>query len=148
MGRWQPEGLTEGHEVARQTSKRMVVQARQLRKEMSLPEVLLWRELRRSGLRFRRQHPSGPFVLDFYCPSARLAIEVDGIAHDMGNRSVRDEERTAFLKVRGIDVMRVAAVEILNAPATVAEALVMACRERCGQAPPPSLLPQGRSPSP
>ncbi len=99
---------------------------------MSLPEVLLWQELRRSDLSFRRQHPAGPFVLDLYCAAAKLAIEVDGISHDMGSNPVRDEERSAFLKGRGIDVIRIAAVEVLKAPAAVAEAIVVACRERCG----------------
>jgi very-short-patch-repair endonuclease len=59
--------------------------ARALRRKMSLPEVVLWQALRRgqvAGLRFRRQHPIGPYILDFYCLSARLAIEVDGFAHD------------------------------------------------------------------
>ena len=54
--------------------------ARRLRKEMSLPEVLLWQDLRKrpDGAKFRRQHPAGMYVLDFYCSDARLAIEVDG----------------------------------------------------------------------
>ena len=108
------------------------MQARQFRKKMSLPEVRLWRELRGSDLRFRRQHPAGPFVLDFYCPAAKLAIEVDGIAHDMGARSLRDEERSAFLKRRGIEMVRIAAGDVLKAPATVAEAIVAVCCERYG----------------
>ena len=60
--------------------------ARQLRRSMSLPEVLLWRELRKrpGGLRFRRQHPAGPYVLDFACLDARVALEVDGEAHGLG----------------------------------------------------------------
>jgi very-short-patch-repair endonuclease len=59
--------------------------ARALRDDMSLPEIVLWQVLRKrglSGLRFRRQHPVGPYILDFYCPAARLAIEVEGLAHD------------------------------------------------------------------
>jgi hypothetical protein len=61
-------------------------QARKLRRDMSLPEVILWEHLRRgglSGMHFRRQHPAGPYVLDFYCAASRLAIEVDGAAHDL-----------------------------------------------------------------
>ena len=55
--------------------------ARGLRRSLTLPEGLLWRELRKrpEGLKFRRQHPAGPFVLDFVCLQARLAIEVDGV---------------------------------------------------------------------
>jgi very-short-patch-repair endonuclease len=67
--------------------------ARVLRSTLSLPEKLLWVRLRRRepGLpRFRRQHPIGPFVLDFYCSDARLDIEIDGQSHGMGDRPERD----------------------------------------------------------
>ncbi|MDB5670096.1 MAG: hypothetical protein JWO25_1055, partial [Alphaproteobacteria bacterium] len=69
--------------------------ARGLRREMSLPEVLLWTRLRRrpQGFKFRRQQPAGRYVLDFYCHEAGLAIEVDGEAHDRGDRPQRDAER-------------------------------------------------------
>ncbi len=58
--------------------------ARAMRKTMSEPEVMLWSRLRGRGPdrpTFRRQHPVGSIVLDFYCPSARLAVEVDGAIH-------------------------------------------------------------------
>jgi hypothetical protein len=54
--------------------------ARRLRKHMSLPEVLLWRLLRKASPPIRRQHPLGAYVVDFYCPAAKLIIEVDGFA--------------------------------------------------------------------
>lgn len=75
---------------------------------MSLPEVLLWLELRArpDGLKFRRQHGAGGFVLDFYCHSARLCVEVDGIAHDMGDNPERDAERDAWLVMQEIRVLR------------------------------------------
>jgi very-short-patch-repair endonuclease len=63
---------------------------------MSLPEIVLWQALQKlwlGGLRFRRQHPIGPYILDFYCPSARLAIEVDGFAHDTVAEAHRDPRR-------------------------------------------------------
>jgi very-short-patch-repair endonuclease len=72
------------------TDRATVIRARKLRRIMTSPEVRLWQYLRTSpeGLKFSRQHPVGRFVLDFYCPSARTAIEVDGLVHDMGdNRS-------------------------------------------------------------
>ncbi|WP_307083476.1 endonuclease domain-containing protein [Sphingomonas faeni] len=55
---------------------------------MTLPEIALWRALRTNeeGLRFRKQHAAGPYVLGFYCAPARLAIEVDGEAHNQGDR--------------------------------------------------------------
>jgi len=78
---------------------------------MTLPEVLLWRELRKSplGIKFRRQHPVGPFVLEFYCPQAKLGIEVDGMAHDMEGRPEQDEARTTGLAGRDIGLLRIPA---------------------------------------
>ena len=69
----------------------IVKRARTLRSEMTLPEGVLWRELRKrpKGLKFRRQHPAGIYVLDFYCAAARLAVEVDGAVHD-GQRFLLD----------------------------------------------------------
>lgn len=65
-----------------------------------------------SGLRFRRQHPIGPFVLDFYCPGARLAIEVDGMGHTHPERAAADRRRTAWLATQGIGVLRVQAEDV------------------------------------
>ena len=94
-----------------------VARARALRREMTLPEVVLWQRLRRGGLdgrRFRRQHAIGPYVLDFYCSEARLAIEVDGSAHDGPDRAVRDARRSAWLSERGIAVLRLLAADVLR----------------------------------
>ena len=73
-----------------------IYEARRARREMSLPEVLLWQRLKGSpqGIAFRKQHPIGQYRADFYCALARLVIEVDGIAHDLGDRPERDVERT------------------------------------------------------
>ena len=76
--------------------------ARRLRRKLSLPEKLLWVRLRRSKVRFRRQHPIGPYVLDFYCAKMKLAIEVDGAAHDFGSRPQKDAIRTEWLKSQGV----------------------------------------------
>ena len=102
-------------------------QARRLRRELSLPEMLLWVRLRAGPIRFRRQHPLGPYILDFYCPAAKLAIEVDGEAHDMGDRPQRDEVRTAWLEGQGIKMMRVPARDVLADPDAVADALLRLC---------------------
>jgi len=106
--------------------------ARRLRRELSLPEGLLWRELRRqpSGVKIRRQHPLGPYVLDFYCAGAKLAIEIDGIAHDMGNRPERDMARDTFVRAQGTDVLRIPASVVLKSPIDAAEAVIAACKER------------------
>jgi very-short-patch-repair endonuclease len=64
--------------------KRTADMAKALRVNLSLPEAMLWRELKRSAggeVQFRKQHPFGPYVLDFYCARARLCVEVDGYAH-------------------------------------------------------------------
>jgi very-short-patch-repair endonuclease len=90
--------------------------ARRLRREMSLPEVLLWRELRQrpEGLKFRKQHPAGPYAADFFCHEARLVIEVDGEAHERGNRPARDEERNAWFVERRFRVLRIPAADVLG----------------------------------
>ena len=81
---------------------------------MTPPEARLWHFLRghKQGLKFRRQHPIGPFILDFYCPAAKLAVEVDGAGHDHPDQMARDARRTAWLNRRGIRVLRVAALDI------------------------------------
>jgi very-short-patch-repair endonuclease len=73
---------------------------------------------------FRRQHPIGPYVLDFYCAKARLAIELDGAGHDTGDRPQRDLRRTVWLEVRGITVMRIAANDLTRRLDEVADAIV------------------------
>jgi very-short-patch-repair endonuclease len=100
-----------------------VARARSLRQRMTLPEVLLWRALRGrdSDVVFRRQFPLGPYVLDFYCPAARLAVEVDGAAHEMGDHPERDARRDRWCKEQGIDTLRIAAAAVLAEPDAVAE---------------------------
>jgi very-short-patch-repair endonuclease len=95
-----------------------------LRATLSLPEKLLWVRLRRRepGLpTFRRQHPSGPYVLDFYCSHARLCIEVDGESHFMGNRPERDARRDAYLHANHIEVVRISASYVLDDPEQATE---------------------------
>ncbi len=91
--------------------------ARRLRRKMTLPEVLLWEKLRDrrlNGLHFRRQHPVGPYILDFYCSAARAAIEVDGAGHEHPGQSRRDLRRDRWLAENGIRVLRFPATDILN----------------------------------
>ena len=83
---------------------------RQLRKQMTKAEVILWTRLRRgsmSGLRFRRQHPIGPFVADFACVQARLVVEVDGPSHWTDEGLAYDARRTNFLRRSGWRELRV-----------------------------------------
>src|SRR5437868_3594940 len=88
--------------------------ARTLRRKMTLPEILLWQELRGrklNGLHFRNQHAKEPYVLDFYCAKANLAVEVDGITHE--GRAGHDARRDAWLAEQGIRTIRIPAVDIL-----------------------------------
>ncbi len=112
-----------------QTTRKTVVKARSLRRAMTLPEGLLWRVLRQrpEGLKFRRQHPCGRYVLDFYCESAKLGIEVDGVAHDMGDRPRRDAERDNWLADQGITILRIPAVDVLQEFEAVIQQIVAAC---------------------
>jgi very-short-patch-repair endonuclease len=92
----------------------MTARARDLRKRISPIERKLWHALRDSqlGASFRRQHPVGPYVLDFYCPSVRLAIELDGDDH--ATRTKSDSRRTRFLNQRGIHVIRFSNRDVWN----------------------------------
>jgi very-short-patch-repair endonuclease len=119
-----------------EAAKRTVVNARRLRKEMTPPEVRLWGVLRRramSDLRFRRQHPIGPFILDFYCDSAKLAIEVDGDFHGIGDQPARDARREGWLAEHGVETLRIPAVEIRDNLDGVFSDILRAARERLGR---------------
>ncbi len=91
--------------------------ARRLRREMTLPEVLLWQALRNHALadeRFRRQHPCGPYSLDFFCAAAKLAVEIDGAVHDDPARFAKDRSRDRFLDEQRIRVIRFNARDVLD----------------------------------
>jgi len=72
-------------------------------------EAVLWFWLRAKrlwGFKFRRQHPCGPYILDFYCPGKRVAVELDGGQHFEPAAQVYDERRTTYLRARGISLLR------------------------------------------
>ncbi|MDQ2892462.1 MAG: endonuclease domain-containing protein [Pseudomonadota bacterium] len=81
---------------------------------MTLPEILLRQALRQrpGGHRFRKQHPAGELVLDFFCAEAKLCIEVDGEVHDRGDQPAFDVERDAWLRLHGIDTLRITAADV------------------------------------
>jgi very-short-patch-repair endonuclease len=103
---------------------------------MTPPERRLWNALRAGpgDFKFRKQHPADPYTLDFYCHSAALAIEVDGIVHEMGNNIVRDARRDRWLAERGIEVLRIPAIELKHNLEGVVRLIVSRCVER---SPPP-----------
>ncbi len=85
-------------------------------------EARLWTLLQNGqvgGRRFRRQYGVGPYVLDFYCPSERLAVELDGAAHDGPDRAAYDAERTQHLEAIGIRVVRFENRAVFDAPEAV-----------------------------
>jgi very-short-patch-repair endonuclease len=106
--------------------------AKRERRSGNLPEVLVWRELRKrpGGYKFRRQHPLSEVILDFACLERRLAIEIDGEAHNRGDRPERNERRDAFLRSQGFAVLHLPAGYVLNDLAGAIAAIVTACSER------------------
>ena len=88
--------------------------AARMRRRLTPPEARLWKCLKGGKLEghwFRRQHPIGSYILDFYCVEAQLAVEVDGTVHDTPEQRDRDR-RTAWLNARGITVVRYPALSI------------------------------------
>jgi very-short-patch-repair endonuclease len=92
--------------------RRTIQRAKELRRKLTPPEARLWVALRKNslGLRFRRQHPIGPYILDFYCDAAKLAVEVDGEGH-LG-RVDHDERRDRWLAEHGVSTLRIRAIEV------------------------------------
>ena len=99
---------------------------------MSPPEAALWAYLRTrpGGLKFRRQHRAGPYDLDFFCRAAALCIEVDGEAHDRGDRPERDARRDAYLAEQGIKTLRYLADDVLRHLEAVAAEIEAVCASR------------------
>jgi len=83
--------------------------AKELRGRMTKTEKMLWEELRGKklgGYKFRNQHPVAKFILDFYCHSKKLGIEIDGEVHNMKRQKFYDEDRTEILNDFGIKILR------------------------------------------
>jgi very-short-patch-repair endonuclease len=126
----------------------MIARARGLRKAATEAEQVLWERLRDrqlSGLKFRRQHPIGPFIVDFFCGEVGLVVEIDGPIHEEPSRRVYDAWREAFLRAYGLRVVRFTNKEVLSQIEGVLEGI-----ERAVRPSPPSPLSQGErgSPSP
>lgn len=91
--------------VLRKTTER----AQRLRREATPAERKLWARLKAkqlNGLQFRRQHPIGPYIVDFYCAALKLAIEIDGDTHGSEEALRRDEKRSAFIASKGVRIIR------------------------------------------
>jgi very-short-patch-repair endonuclease len=95
---------------------------RDLRRNQTEAERVLWehlRDRRLAGLKFRRQVPVNGFVVDFFCLSARIAIELDGSSHDNPDQADKDRQRTELLSSAGITVVRFRNVDVLTKTAQV-----------------------------
>jgi very-short-patch-repair endonuclease len=88
------------------TPKRTFMRGRFLRRELTRSENHLWCALRAGGLqglKFRKQHPIGPYILDFYCSAARLAVEIDGATHETPEAMAHDARRDAWVARQGVE---------------------------------------------
>ena len=105
--------------------------ARELRKNQTDAEKLLWKHIRNrqlSGYKFRRQCPLGNYIVDFICLSLKLIIELDGSQHM--NNAGYDERRTQYLEAHGFKVLRFWNNNILNQTDSVLEALTLTLSQR------------------
>ena len=89
--------------------------ARQLRKNPTKAEAFLWEYLRKNqmGRRFRRQHPTWLYVVDFYCHPLRLIIEIDGGIHEEAEQQINDKEKTENLESLGLHIIRFSNEQVL-----------------------------------
>ncbi len=118
----------------------LLTHARELRKNATDAENLLWQLLRRNqlyGFGFRRQHPLGSYILDFYCHQAKLAIELDGGQHAEGAQREHDEVRSAWLQKQGITVLRFWNNEVLTNTEGVLQRIFEALKANPLPNPPP-----------
>lgn len=103
---------------------------RELRRRATDAEKLLWRLLRRRGflgLKFRRQHSAGRYIVDFYCAERKLGVELDGGQHYMPEGQAADRLRDAYLGGRGVHVLRFSNRELFEETAGVLEVIRRAC---------------------
>ena len=118
------------HRVEPEVHDHMTTRARELRKEASVPERLLWgllRNRRLGGLKFRRQQPVGAYVVDYFCEAAQLVIELDGESHT--RRESEDARRDAYLRERGLTVLRIPNDDLLRNRVGVAETILREVEE-------------------
>lgn len=103
--------------------------ARQLRSSLTPAEVVLWQHLRLhqlGGFKFRRQHPIGRFIVDFYCAEHKLAVELDGDSH--AQQVEYDAARTKWLEQHGYRIVRFSNQDVMNS----VEAVVAEIARQCG----------------
>ena len=100
--------------------------AKRLRRPMTPQELGLWLRVKNrqlGGFKIRRQHPVGPYILDFYCAERRLAVEIDGAAHWSDEQAAHDARRDAYLRSIGIETLRLSAESLKRPDAAAASVL-------------------------
>jgi very-short-patch-repair endonuclease len=123
--------MRDGEERSRKFAKR-------LRKSLTDAETIMWSYLRRDrieGMRFRKQHPIGPFVADFACVKAMLIVEIDGATHGSDEELAYDGRRTAFFRERGWHEMRFTNHAVYRNLDGVLEEVWIVARERAAKMP-------------
>ena len=106
-----PPGGIEGGKTSTpvEQSKQLTQRVRELRRNQTEAEKILWMKLRNrqvNGVKFRRQQPIGPFIVDFVSLEKKLVIEVDGGQHNLSPTINSDQNRTAYLEEQGFEVLR------------------------------------------
>ncbi len=109
------------------TFRRVRARARQLRHRPTPAEEVLWQSLRNRqlGVKFRRQHPIGTLIVDFYCHQAKFIVEIDGEVHGSPGQIERDVARTDWLEERGFRVIRFGNDEVLRDVGSVLNAIAV-----------------------
>ncbi len=127
----------------------ILASARELRQPQTPAEKKLWTHVRNrqlGGFRFRRQHPIGPFIVDFYCAACRLVVEIDGESHL--EQVEYDRARTAWLNEQGYHVIRFWNRDVHRDTDAVLEAILGECQKLSTPSPPAPLPPRERGDSP
>ncbi len=125
-------------------TKLKTARARTLRKNATRPEQRLWFHLcgsKMNGYSFRRQHPVGPYILDFYCPVAKLAVELDGEQHGFAKGLAHDRARDEFLKRKDIRVLRFSNYQMKQSLESVLDGISRALHETPTRSPSARALP-------
>ena len=132
------------HRMQNQASSAARQNAKTLRIGMTEAERRLWSRLRQEqlGVKFRRQHPLGTYVLDFVCLDAKLVVEVDGSQHL--DQQAYDERRSAWLASQGYAVLRFWANEVLSETDAVVNSISQSLGLAAAPAPTPTLPQRGR----
>jgi len=136
-------GETEG--AVRDRERKLISRAKELRGRMPNAEVILWSQLRQAsviGMRFRRQHPIGPYIADFACVLRKIVVEVDGGTHSTDEELAYDARRNAYMNARGWHVLRFTNWEVYEHLSNVLDAIYRyapppARRSQASGGPPP-----------